>query len=135
MGLPTPGTNKLQVLRAVEDGWHAFCRAPWAFLLFQALVLVVMAPFAALLVAGAVRLNGPEPAVLHPVAASISLVVGLVGYVVVALWAVVGLSRGAWLSLEGTKISPAGMGPPVAACCFRPSCSPSWWASWPSSPG
>ena len=54
MGLPTPGTNNLQVLRAVEDGWHAFCRAPWAFLLFQALVLVVMAPFAALLVAGAV---------------------------------------------------------------------------------
>ena len=57
MGLPTPGTNNLQVLRAVEDGWQAFCRAPWAFLLFQALVLVVMAPFAALLVAGAVRLN------------------------------------------------------------------------------
>ena len=105
MGLPTPGTNNLQVLRAVEDGWHAFCRAPWAFLLFQALVLVVMTPFAALLVAGAVRLNGPEPAVLHPVAAGISLVVGLVGYVVVALWAVVGLSRGAWLSLEGTKPS------------------------------
>ena len=47
MGLPTPGTNKLQVLRAVEDGWQAFCRAPWPFLLFQVLVLVIMAPFAA----------------------------------------------------------------------------------------
>ena len=105
MALTPSGDSRLRVLQAVEDGWGAFCRAPWAFLLFQALVLVVMAPFAALLVAGAVRLNGPEPAILHPVAAGISLVVGLVGYVVVALWAMVGLSRGAWLSLEGTKPS------------------------------
>ena len=41
MGLPTPGTNKLQVLRAIEEGWQAFCRAPWPFLLFEVLVLVV----------------------------------------------------------------------------------------------
>ena len=45
MGLPTPGTNKLQVLRAIEDGWQAFCRAPWPFLLFEVLGLVVGAPF------------------------------------------------------------------------------------------
>ena len=43
MGLPTPGTNQLQVLRAVEDGWQAFCRAPWPFLLFQVLALVIAA--------------------------------------------------------------------------------------------
>lgn len=105
MGLPTPGTNKIQVLRAVEDGWQAFCRAPWAFLLFQMLVLVIMAPFAALLVGGLVRLNSPEPAFLHPIAAGIGLVVGLVGYVVLALWGAVGLTRAAWLSLEGQKPS------------------------------
>jgi hypothetical protein len=105
MGLPTPGTNKLHVLRAVEDGWQAFCRAPWAFLLFQVLVLLVIAPFAALLVGGVIRLNGPEPAIVHPIAAGIGLVVGIVGYVVVALWGAVGLSRGAWLSLEGHKPS------------------------------
>ncbi|NDG76125.1 MAG: hypothetical protein EBX49_12570 [Synechococcaceae bacterium WB8_1B_136] len=105
MGLPTPGTNKIQVLRAVEDGWQAFCRAPWAFLLFQVLALVVMAPFAGLLVGGLIRLNGPEPAIVHPIAAGIGLVVGIVGYVVVALWGAVGLTRAAWLSLEGQKPS------------------------------
>ena len=34
---------------------------------------------------------------------AIAVVVGVVGYVVVALWGVVGLVRGAWLSLEGRK--------------------------------
>ncbi len=105
MGLPTPGTNKLQVLRAIEEGWQAFCRAPWPFLLFEVLVLVVSAPFAALLAGGVVRLNSPEPAFVHPIAAGIGLVVGLVGYVVVALWGAVGLTRAAWISLDGQKPS------------------------------
>ena len=103
MGLPTPGTNKLQVLRAIEEGWQAFCRAPWPFLLFEVLVLVVSAPFAALLAGGVVRLNSPEPAFVHPIAAGIGLVVGLVGYVIVALWGAVGLTRAAWISLDGQK--------------------------------
>jgi hypothetical protein len=105
MSLPTPGTNQLQVLRAVEDGWQAFCRAPWPFLLFQVLVLVIMAPFAVLMVGGLVRLNSPEPAFLHPVAAGIGLVVGVVGYVIVGLWGVVGISRSAWMCLDGQKPS------------------------------
>ena len=105
MGLPTPGANKLQVLRAVEDGWQAFCRAPWPFLLFQVLVLLVMAPFATLMVGGAVRLNGPEPAFVHPIAAGIALVVGAVGYVIVGLWGAVGITRSAWISLDGQKPS------------------------------
>ena len=103
MGLPTPGTNQLQVLRAVEDGWQAFCRAPWPFLLFQVLALVIAAPFAALVAGGALRLSGPDLPFVHPVAAGLALVVGVVGYAVVALWGVVGLVRGAWLSLEGQR--------------------------------
>ena len=103
MGLPTPGTNNLQVLRAIEDGWQAFCRAPWPFLLFQVLALVIAAPFAGLAAAGLLRLSGGEPAVLHPIAAGLAVVVGVVGYVVVALWGVVGLVRGAWQCLEGQR--------------------------------
>ena len=103
MGLPTPGTNHLHVLRAVEDGWQAFCRAPWTFLLFQVLALVVAAPFAGLAIGGGLRLSGPDLAFLHPVAAGVALVVGVVGYAVVALWGVVGLVRGAWQSLNGQK--------------------------------
>jgi len=103
MGLPTPGTNRLQVLRAVEDGWQAFCRAPWPFLLFQVLALVIAAPFAALAAVGLLRLSGSEPALLHPIAAGLAALVGVAGYVVVALWGVVGLVRGAWMSLEGQR--------------------------------
>jgi hypothetical protein len=105
MSLPTPGTTNVQVLRAVEDGWQAFCRAPWPFLLFQVLVLLIMAPFAALMVSGLVRLNSAEPAILHPVAAGIALVVGVVGYVIVGLWGAVGITRSAWMSLDGQKPS------------------------------
>lgn len=72
MGLPTPGTNNLQVLRAVEEGWQAFCRAPWPFLLFQALVLAITAPCVLLAMAGALRLSGGEPSDWPPVLAVIA---------------------------------------------------------------
>ena len=105
MSLPTPGTNKLQVLRAVEDGWQAFCRAPWPFLLFQVLVTVILVPFGALLLAGLLRLNSGELPLLHPVAAGIVVVVGAIGYVIVGLWGVVGITRCAWMSLNGQRPS------------------------------
>ncbi|QVV67355.1 hypothetical protein [Synechococcus sp. LA31] len=105
MSLPTPGTNKLQVLRAVEDGWQAFCRAPWPFLLFQVLVTLILVPFGALLVGGLLRLKGGELPFLHPVAAGIAVVVGVIGYVIVGLWGMVGITRGAWMSLDGQRPS------------------------------
>ncbi|MFL0777944.1 MAG: hypothetical protein AB8A46_07005, partial [Prochlorococcus sp.] len=40
-----PNAASVQVLKAVEDGWNAFCRAPWSFLLFQVLVGLVSLPF------------------------------------------------------------------------------------------
>ena len=105
MSLPTPGTNKLQVLRAVEDSWQAFCRAPWPFLLFQVLVTLILVPFGALLVGGLLRLKGGELPFLHPVAAGIAVVVGVIGYVIVGLWGMVGITRGAWMSLDGQRPS------------------------------
>ncbi|WP_254896441.1 hypothetical protein [Synechococcus sp. HK05] len=105
MSLPTPGTNKLQVLRAVEDGWQAFCRAPWPFLLFQVLVTLILVPFGALLLGGLLRLNSSELPFLHPVAAGIAVVVGAIGYVIVGLWGVVGITRCAWMSLDGQRPS------------------------------
>ena len=105
MGLPTPGTNKLQVLRAVEEGWQAFCRAPRSFVLFQVLGLTLMTPFLLLISKGVLHLVlGDEP-LFHPIATQIALVVGVVGYIVVALWGLVGFSRGAWISLGGQKPS------------------------------
>jgi len=103
MGPSNPGTNQLQVLRAIEDGWQAFCRAPWSFLLFQVLVLVVALPFAGLATAGGLRLASQELLGLHPIAAGLALVVGAVGYVVVTLWGLVGLTRSASRCLDGQR--------------------------------
>ena len=102
---PTPaGDSRLNVLQAVEEGWAAFCRAPWVFLLFEALSAVILLPFAALSAVGGARLAEVNELMgVHPVGAWMALIVGLIGYVIVALWTVVGLTRGAWLSLEGRK--------------------------------
>ena len=104
MALTPSGDRRLHVLQAVEDGWGAFCRAPWAFLLFQALAGLILLPFAALAAVGTARLAEVEELMgVHPTGAWGALIVGVVGYVIVALWTVVGLTRGAWLSLEGRK--------------------------------
>ena len=104
MALTPTGDNRLRVLQAVEDGWVAFCRAPWTFLLFQALAGLILLPFAPLAAVGGARLAQiPKLMGVHPTGAWAALIVGVIGYVIVALWTVVGLTRGAWLSLEGRK--------------------------------
>ena len=100
----TPAKQRLHVLQAIEDGWNAFAKAPWSFLLFQALVAVIALPFAALAAACSARIASvPGIPEIHPVGAGMLLVVGLVGYIIVMLWGVVGIIRGAWQSLEGVK--------------------------------
>lgn len=99
-----PNGASLQVLRAVEDGWNAFCKAPWSFLLFQALVGLVMLPFVLMTIAGGARIAAvKEVAELHPILGGVLLIVGLIGYVIVLLWGIVGLIRGTWIALEGRK--------------------------------
>ena len=100
----TPANQRLHVLQAIEDGWNAFAKAPWSFLLFQALVAVIALPFAALAAACSARIASvPGIPEIHPVGAGMLLVVGLVGYIIVMLWGVVGIIRGAWQCLEGVK--------------------------------
>jgi len=102
---PAPSNaGRLQVLHAVEEGWGAFCRAPWAFLLFQVLAGLVLLPFLALTGLGAARLADVEGLMgMHPIGAWMALIAGVIGYVIVVLWTLVGLTRGAWISLEGRK--------------------------------
>ena len=100
----TPANQQLRVLQAIEDGWNAFAKAPWTFLLFQALVAVIALPFAAMAGLGSARIASfPLFLDVHPVGAGVLLVVGLVGYIIVMLWGVVGIIRGAWQCLEGGK--------------------------------
>jgi uncharacterized membrane protein len=104
MALTPTGSGRLQVLQAVEEGWAAFCRAPWAFLLFEVLAGAILLPFLALVGVGAGRLGEvPELLGVHPTGAWLALIVGLIGYLIVLLWALVGLTRAAWLALGGQK--------------------------------
>ena len=100
----TPANQRLHVLQAIEDGWNAFAKAPWTFLLFQSLVAVIALPFAALAALCSARIASvPGIPDIHPVGAGMLLVVGLVGYIIVMLWGVVGLIRGSWQCLQGVK--------------------------------
>ena len=51
------GSNRLQVMRAVEDGWKAFSRSPWPFVLFTLLAGVLSMLFQAIANAA----SGPAP--------------------------------------------------------------------------
>ena len=64
----TPANQQLRVLQAIEDGWNAFAKAPWTFLLFQALVAVIALPFAAMAGLGSARIASfPLFLDVHPV--------------------------------------------------------------------
>jgi len=143
MALTPSGSGRLQVLHAVEEGWGAFCKAPWAFLLFQALAGLVALLISLVMWIGAFSLLGTSkgfdwlllpsamagpfsliamqflliltiafhdtsPRLLDllsipPSGAWLALIVGVIGYVIVVLWTLVGLTRGAWIALEGRK--------------------------------
>ena len=89
-------------LQAIEDGWAAFARAPWTFLLFQLLSGGIALLFAQLTIAGASRLTGLIDTPQLPVA-WVGLVLGLVGYAITTTWGIVGLVRGAHESLQGNR--------------------------------
>jgi hypothetical protein len=97
---PTPSTSeRLQVMQAVEEGWQAFRRAPWPFVLFTLLTGALNVGFQALSnLSGLPEANQPPLAVLV-----ITAIVGTVGQVVVNLWGSIGLIRGAWTALEGGR--------------------------------
>jgi hypothetical protein len=101
MASTPPGQPPLQLLQAVQDGWTAFCRAPWTFVLFTllsgglALVFQTLANLDALPEAN----QPPDGLIL------LATLVGSVGNLLVTLWGTVGLIRGAWLALEGGRPS------------------------------
>ena len=95
----TPAGKRLHVLKAVEDGWSAFARAPWPFVLF-ALLYGVLAILFQLLPEFLLDIT-TNPSVS---AAVISLIVSMVGSVLISLWGTMGLIRGAWKALDGEKL-------------------------------
>ena len=90
---------RLRILEAVREGWQAFCRAPWPFVLFTLLTGSLNLLFNLL------SSLDQLPESLQPSLAVqlTGLVVGVIGQVVVSLWGSVGLIRGAWSALEGQR--------------------------------
>jgi uncharacterized membrane protein len=94
-----PSASRLNIGDAIHDGWTAFCRAPWSFVLYALLltaVQVVLQP----LQDGILR--GAQGA---PVAAGhwLLFVLGLSASLAASCWGNVGLVRGAWQALEGGR--------------------------------
>ena len=91
--------GRLHVLRAVVDGWDAFTRAPWPFVLFTLLVGALSLVFQAIgNLAGATNETIGAGAV-------VLTVVAVIGSWIVSLWGVTGMIRGSWMALDGRKPS------------------------------
>ena len=98
----TTARPTLKPLLAIEDGWAAFARAPWTFLLFELLSGGLALLCALLAIASAVRLTGLID-MAHPALAWLGVVLGLAGYALTTTWGIVGLVRGAQQSLQGQR--------------------------------
>ena len=98
----TTARPTLKPLLAIEDGWAAFARAPWTFLLFELLSGGLALLCALLAIAGTVRLPGLID-MAHPALAWLGVVLGLAGYALTTTWGMVGLVRGAQQSLQGQR--------------------------------
>jgi len=90
-----PSNGRLHVLRAVEDGWSAFTKAPWSFILFTLLVGILSVIFQLVANAPSTYIEGPIVILLT--------ITGLIGSVLINLWGVIGMVRASWIALEGTK--------------------------------
>jgi hypothetical protein len=82
---PTP--QRLQIGLAVQEGWRAFRRAPWPFMAFALLLLGLQA------IASRWQESGPLA------------LVGSLATLLINVWGVTGLVRGAWCALEGGRPS------------------------------
>ena len=92
-------TGRIQLDQAVRDGWAAFCRAPWPFVLFTLLSGGLSLVFQALANLASLPEASQPPALMVVLAT----LVGAVGHLLVSLWGTVGLIRGAWTALEGRR--------------------------------
>lgn len=93
--------RRLDIGDALHEGWSAFRRAPWSFLGFEMVVLVLQLAVQPLLagVLGAAQGQGVSSADWMLFALGMALSFGLDGY------ATVGLVRGSWQALGGERPS------------------------------
>jgi len=97
MASPMSGAPSLDVSAALRDGWAAFKRAPWILSGFLLLVIALNLALDVLQTALSMAV-----ADLPPVFQLAPLLCVLASWLL-NLWTVVGLVRGAWITLEGRR--------------------------------
>lgn len=98
-GLGSPGRPRLDIGDAIHDGWTAFCRAPWSFVLFALLLTgtqILLQPLQEQVLRGA---KGEALGL----ADWLLFLVGLTASLAVSCWGNVGMVRGAWQALAGDR--------------------------------
>jgi len=100
-GAAAEARRRLNIGVALQEGWRAFRRAPWSFLGFELVVLVLQLAVQPLLagVLGAAQGQGVSSADWMLFALGMALSFGLDGF------ATVGLVRGSWQALSGARPS------------------------------
>jgi hypothetical protein len=98
-GFGGPAIQRLNIGDAVHDGWTAFCRAPWSFVLFALLLTglqILLQPLQEQVLRGA---RGETLGVGD----WLLFLVGLTASLAVSCWGNVGMVRGAWQALAGER--------------------------------
>lgn len=98
-------SGRLDIGDAIHDGWLAFSRAPWAFVLFALLLTglqILLQPLQEQVLKGA---RG------EPLSSAdwLLFLVGLIASLAVSCWGSVGMVRGAWQALDGQRPSLASL--------------------------
>lgn len=94
-------STRLHVLKAVEDGWNAFTKAPWPFILFTLLygflAFILQFILNLTLQGGSKGSIGAGGIILYIIFFIVSLIINF--------WGVTGLIRGSWMALDGQRPS------------------------------
>jgi len=93
--------SRLNLGDAVHDGWTAFCRAPWSFVLYAVLLTglqILLQPLQDHILRGA---RGEAIGALD----LLLFLFGLTASLAVSCWGNVGMVRGAWQALAGQRPS------------------------------
>ena len=95
-------SQPLPIAAVIGRGWQAFARAPWLFVGFTLLGLLLsfMSQWFQDLASNSIGAEGASP-----LGWGLLFVLGLSMSVVVSLWMNIGLLRGAWIALAGNKPS------------------------------
>lgn len=95
----TTTSTRLHVLKAVEEGWSAFTKAPWPFILFTLLWGVIALIFQALL---NLTVQGDNQSDLGTGKIVVYIIL-FVCTIIINFWGVTGLIRGSLIALNGQR--------------------------------